>query len=162
VAEFVFLFYVETPGPMPSSRAKSKEAPSLKLTSTYRKTKLISVPILICINLFSYLLACVAKSYAMSVLFHFFTTYSCQVIFNIILPRMCTFHNDFWRSRACVTDSFFKYLLQTIPWILQSKFYMHVLFSHTRHISCLSGTSFNNLRDEGLLRIAWRQRDGPR
>lgn len=152
---------------MPSSRAKSKASPSLKLTSTYWNTKLISVPILIFIHLFNYLLAYVAKSYAMPILFHFFTTYSCQIIFNIILLPICTFHNglfldDFWRSRTYVTDCAFKYLLQTIPWLLQSKFYMHVFFPHTRHISCLSGSSFNNLRVERLLRIAWRQRDEPR
>jgi hypothetical protein len=149
---------------MPSSRAKSKESPPLKLTPTYWNTKLIYVPIRIFIHLFNYFLAYVAKSYAMPVLFHCFTTYSCQVIFNIILPPTCTFHNglfldDFWRSRTYVTESAFKYLLQTIPWLLQSKFYMHVLFPHTKYIACLSGTSFKNLSVERLLSIAWRQRE---
>jgi hypothetical protein len=155
----VFSPTFETPGPTPSSRVKSKELPSLKWTSNHWNTKLINVPILIFIHLFN--------EYALPVLSHFFTTHSCQNIFNIILPSICTFHNglspdDFWRSLASVTDSAFKYLPQTIPWLLQSTFYRHVLFPHIRHISHLSRTSFNNLRVERLLRIAWRQRDGLR
>ena len=60
MAEFGFI-YAETPGPTPSSIAKSKELPALKL---------IDVPILI--HLFNYFLACVATSYVTPVLSHFF------------------------------------------------------------------------------------------
>ena len=138
-----------------------------------------------------------AKSYAMPVLSYFFTTYSCQVIFTIILPPICTFHNCLsvmifdahelvsqtapltlilltWRKWWTPNNaskwqmglnSAFKGLniyCKKILDVYNKNFTCTSCFPHTRHNSCLSGTSFNDLLVTRLLRIAWRQSGGPR